>query len=277
MTGRWAPIGVFDSGFGGLTVVSALQRLLPSEHIIYLGDSARQPYGARRLAEVRRMSLECLDELVGLGVKAIVIACNTASAAVLRDARERYQVPVIEVVGPASRMAASATKNHRVGVVCTEATRVAKAYEDAFAAAPHIDLVTKACPAFVGFVEAGVTSSPELVSVAEQYLTPLVEADIDTLILGCTHYPLISDVISGVMGERVALISSAETAAQELAECLLRWNLCRPASGGRSSHLFLTTGDIEHFERIGSRFLGLPVSGHNTATTGDAVFAAAGS
>ncbi|MYW50545.1 glutamate racemase [Streptomyces sp. SID8376] len=277
MTGRWAPIGVFDSGFGGLTVVSALQRLLPSEHIIYLGDSARQPYGARQLAEVRRMSLECLDQLVGFGVKAIVIACNTASAAVLRDARERYQVPIIEVVGPASRMAASTTMNYRVGVVCTEATRVSRAYEDAFAAAPHIDLITKACPPFVDFVEAGVTTGPELASVAEQYLTPLVEADIDTLILGCTHYPLLSDAIAGVMGEHVGLISSAETAAHELAACLQRLNLCRPTSGGRPSHLFLTTGDIEHFERIGSRFLGLPVPGHNTATAGEAVFAAAGS
>jgi glutamate racemase len=223
------------------------------------------------------MSLECLDQLVDFDVKAIVIACNTASAAVLRDARERYRVPVIEVVGPASRMAASTTKNCRVGVVCTEATRVSRAYEDAFAAAPHIDLITKACPPFVDFVEAGVTTGPELAAVAEQYLTPLVEADIDTLILGCTHYPLLSAPIAEVMGERVGLISSAETAAQELASCLRRLNVYRPASDGKPSHLFLTTGDIEHFEKIGSRFLGLPAPEHNTATVGGAVFASAGS
>ncbi|NMI56000.1 glutamate racemase [Streptomyces sp. RLB3-17] len=242
---------------------------------IYLGDSARQPYGPRQLADVRRMSLECLDQLVGFGVKAVVIACNTASAAVVRDARERYQVPVIEVVGSASRMAASATKNFRIGVVCTEATRVSRAYEDSFAAAPHINLITKACPPFVDFVEAGVTTGPELASVTQQYLTPLVEADIDTLILGCTHYPLISEAIAGVMGERVGLVSSAEAAAHDLAACLNRLDLCRPISAGRPSHLFLTTGDVEYFEDIGSRFLGLPFPGDGTGEASEAVFAAA--
>jgi glutamate racemase len=268
MTGSSAPIGVFDSGFGGLALVSAVQRLLPTENIVYLGDSARQPYGPRPLAEIREISLECLDRLVDDGVKALVIACNTASAA-----RERYRIPVIEVVGPASRTAAKATRNGRVGVVCTEATRVSRAYEDAFAAAPHIDLVIAACPPFVDFVEAGVTTGPELAAVVQRCLAPLVAAEVDTLILGCTHYSLISEAIAGAMGERVRLVSSAETAAEELAACLRRSNLCHPATEGQPSYLFQTTGDLGYFESIGSRLLGLPFRGRSAEAVSRAVFA----
>jgi len=157
-----SPIGIFDSGFGGLTVARAVIDQLPHESITYLGDTARQPYGPKPIAEVREYALECLDHLVDRGVKALVIACNSASAAVLRDARERYEVPVMEVILPATRRAVAATRNNHIGVISTRATADSKAYDDAFAAAPHVDLSTRVCPRFVEFVEAGITSGPEL-------------------------------------------------------------------------------------------------------------------
>jgi glutamate racemase len=199
-----APIGIFDSGFGGLTVARAVLDQLPHEPILYLGDTARQPYGPKPIAEVREYALECLDHLVEAGVKTLVIACNSASAAMLRDARERYDVPVVEVILPAARRAVAATRSQHVGVICTKATATSLAYDDAFAAAPQVDLLTQACPRFVDFVEAGVTSGPELLAAAHEYLDPLVEAGVDTLILGCTHYPLLTGVISYVMGDNVA-------------------------------------------------------------------------
>ena len=179
-----APIGIFDSGFGGLTVARAVIDQLPHEDIVYLGDTARAPYGEQPIADVREFALECLDHLMDQGVKMLVIACNSGSAAVLRDARERYPVPVVEVILPAARRAVAATRTGRVGVICTEATATSLAYDDAFAAAPQISLHTAACPRFVAFVEAGITGGPELLACAEQYLRPLQEADIDTLILG---------------------------------------------------------------------------------------------
>lgn len=169
-----APIGIFDSGFGGLTVTRAVLDQLPHEPVLYLGDTARQPYGPKPIAEVREYALECLDHLVEAGVKALVIACNSASAAMLRDARERYDVPVVEVILPAARRAVAATRSQHVGVICTQATATSLAYEDAFAAAPQVQLLTQPCPRFVDFVEAGVTSGPELLAAAHEYLDPLV-------------------------------------------------------------------------------------------------------
>ena len=164
----------------------------PHESVLYLGDTARQPYGPKPIGEVREYALECLDHLVDQGVKLLVIACNSASAAVLRDARERYPVPVVEVIYPATRRAVAASRTGRIGVICTRATAESMAYDDAFAAAPHVTLTTQACPRFVEFVEAGVTSGPELLGVAHEYLDPLTSEGIDTLILGCTHYPLLT-------------------------------------------------------------------------------------
>ena len=203
------PIGVFDSGFGGLTVLSSLVEQMPNEDFVYLGDTARAPYGPLSIAEVRANALEGLDHLVSFRVKALVIACNSASSAVLRDARERYDVPIVEVVLPAARKAAATTRNGKVGVICTAATATSRSYNDALAASP-VSLQTQVCPRFVELVEAGVTSGPEVVSIAEQDLTPLKEAGVDTLILGCTHYPLLSGVISYVMGDDVTLVSSAD-------------------------------------------------------------------
>ncbi len=255
VSGVDGPIGIFDSGFGGLTVARALVDLLPNEDIIYLGDTARAPYGPRPIAEVRRYALECMDRLVDHGVKALVIACNTASSAVLRDARERYDVPVTEVILPAARRAVQATRNHRVGVVCTAGTAASRSYDDAFAAAPHVALTTAPCPLFVEFVEAGVTGGPDLLAVARDYLRPLQDARIDTLILGCTHYPLLAGLFRYVLGDGVTLVSSADECAREtyatLTDAGLIHSVPRP-----SQRLFLTTGNAEIFAGVGRRLMG---------------------
>jgi glutamate racemase len=248
------PIGIFDSGFGGLTVARSVIDQLPHESILYVGDTARQPYGPKPIAEVREYALECLDHLVDQGVKALVIACNSASAAMLRDARERYDVPVVEVILPATRRAVAASRTGRIGVICTHATAESEAYDDAFAAAPHVSLFTRACPRFVDFVEQGVTAGDEILAAAHDYLDPLVSEGIDTLILGCTHYPLLTGVISYVMGDQVTLVSSAEESAKEVYRMLTRNGTMRVE--GEPSYTFLTTGNPGEFETIGQRFLG---------------------
>jgi glutamate racemase len=249
-----APVGIFDSGFGGLTVARSVIDQLPHESLVYLGDTARQPYGPKPIGEVREYALECLDHLVAEGVKALVIACNSASAAMLRDARERYDVPVVEVILPATRRAVAATHNGRIGVICTRATADSLAYDDAFAAAPQVVLSTRACPRFVEFVEAGVTGGDELLAVAHEYLDPLVAEGVDTLILGCTHYPHLTGIISYVMGDGITLVSSAEECAKDLYKLLTTGGLMR--SGGDATYRFLTTGAPGDFESIGRRFLG---------------------
>ena len=216
-----APIGIFDSGVGGLTVARAVRDQLPGESILYVGDTAHSPYGPKPIADVRRYSLEVLDFLVDQGVKLLVIACNTASSAMLRDARERYDVPVVEVIQPAVRRAVAATKTGRVGVIGTAGTINSRAYEDAFAAAPDLELFSQACPRFVEFVEAGVTSGPELLDVAAEYLQPLRDAQVDTLVLGCTHYPFLKGAISYVMGEGVTLVSSDTETANDVYRVLV--------------------------------------------------------
>ncbi|MGH3331557.1 MAG: glutamate racemase [Nocardioidaceae bacterium] len=251
-----APIGIFDSGFGGLTVARAVIDQLPHEPVLYLGDTARQPYGQKPIGEVREYALECLDHLVDQGVKALVIACNSASAAVLRDARERYPVPVVEVIFPATRRAVAASRTGQIGVICTRATAESLAYDDAFAAAPHVSLHTQACPRFVEFVEDGVTSGDELIKVAHEYLDPLISHGIDTLVLGCTHYPLLTGVVSYVMGDQVTLVSSAEETAKDVYKLLVRHGLERDPDLGPPEHRFLTTGTPAEFEQIGRRFLG---------------------
>jgi glutamate racemase len=256
-----APIGIFDSGFGGLTVARAVIDQLPGEPVCYVGDTARQPYGLKPIADVRKYALECLDHLVERGVKLLVIACNSASAAVLRDARERYAVPVVEVIQPAVRRAVAASRNHRVGVICTPATKTSLAYEDAFAAAPHMSLVTQACPRFVQFVEDGVTMGEELLGVAHEYLDPVAAAGVDTLILGCTHYPLLTGVISYVMGDEVTLVSSAEETAKDVYHVLARHGLQRDAGLPEPEHRFLTTGEPLEFKQLAHRFLGPEVGG----------------
>ncbi|TDD65239.1 glutamate racemase [Actinomadura rubrisoli] len=265
-----SPIGVFDSGFGGLTVARAILDQLPNEPIVYLGDSARQPYGPRPIAEVRAYALEMLDQLVDEGVKMLVIACNSASSAMLRDARERYDIPVVEVINPATRRAARATANGRVGLIATEATVNSRAYEDAFAAAPHIELVSAACPRFVEFVESGVTMSEELLEAARGYLRPIADAGCDTLILGCTHYPLLTGVISYVVGDGVTLVSSADETAKDVYRVLHDRGLARAEAMPEPRHRFRATGDPDVFAALGRRFLG-PEIGSVETTPGKAL------
>lgn len=255
-----APIGIFDSGVGGLTVARAILDQLPNESTIYIGDTARGPYGPRSLAEVRDFSLETLDFLVSQGVKALVIACNTASAAMLRDARERYSIPVIEVIQPAVRRAVAATRTGRVGVIGTRATIDSKAYLDAFAAAPQLTIQSIACPLFVEFVERGETSGEAITKIAREYLQPMIDAKVDTLVLGCTHYPLLTGVISYVMGNGVSLVSSAEETAKDLYRVLVENSLLRAASDTPPAHKFLATGDAQAFELLARRFLGPEVT-----------------
>jgi glutamate racemase len=255
-----APIGIFDSGVGGLTVARAILDQLPNESTLYIGDTARGPYGPRPLAEVREVALETMDFLVSQGVKAIVIACNTASAAMLRDARERYSIPVIEVIQPAVRRAVAATRSGNVGVIGTRATIDSKAYVDAFAAAPQLHITSIACPLFVEFVERGETSGTEITKIAREYLAPVMEAEVDTLVLGCTHYPLLTGVISYVMGEGVTLVSSAEETAKDLYRTLVENGLLREQSTTPATHKFLATGDAKAFETLARRFLGPEVT-----------------
>lgn len=264
--GADAPIGIFDSGVGGLTVARAVLDQLPHEPILYVGDTARGPYGPLPIAEVRGYALDVMDHLVESGVKLLVIACNSASAAVLRDARERYSVPVVEVVHPAVRRAVRATRSGRVGVIGTRATITSRAYDDAFAAAPELVLTSQTCPRFVEFVEAGVTGGPELLAVAREYLEPLQAADIDTLVLGCTHYPLLTGVISYVMGDGVTLVSSAEETAKDVYRTLAEHALVRDADLAPPLHRFVATGDPAVFAGLGQRFLGPEIGAVEQAT-----------
>ena len=255
-----APIGVFDSGVGGLTVARAILDQLPHESILYIGDTLNSPYGSKPLAAVRAHALEVMDDLVDQGVKMLVIACNSASAAVLRDARERYTkrrgLPVVEVILPAARRAVAATRTGRIGVIGTRATIESRAYEDAFAVAPHLHLTTRACPRFVELVEAGITSGSEALAIAHEYLDPVREAGVDTLVLGCTHYPLLTAVIAYVMGDGVTLVSSAEETAKDVYRTLVANGLERSVADGPPEHRFLATGDTASFQQLAHRFLG---------------------
>ena len=251
-----APIGIFDSGVGGLTVARSVLDQLPNEPIIYVGDTENGPYGPLPLANVRSHALAVMDHLVDSGVKLLVIACNSASAAVLRDARERYSVPVVEVIHPAVRRAVHTTTTNVVGVIGTQATITSGAYADAFAANPRLTVVQQACPRFVEFVEQGITSGPELVQLAEIYLEPISEHNVDTLVLGCTHYPVLTALIQHVVGDGVTLVSSAEETAKDVYSVLTASGLLRDASLPAPTHQFLATGDPGSFAHLGRRFLG---------------------
>jgi glutamate racemase len=252
-----AGIGIFDSGVGGLTVARAVLDQLPAEPIVYVGDTAHSPYGPRPIAQVRQLALDVMDHLVDEGVKLLVIACNTASAAVLRDARERYApIPVVEVIQPAVRRAVAATRNNKIGVICTQATKTSKAYEDSFAAAAQIELTVAACPRFVEFAERGRTSGAEVLEVAAEYLKPIQDAGVDTVVLGCTHYPLLTGVIAHVLGDDVTLVSSADETAKDVYRVLVDSGLTRSAELPPPAHRFLATGDRQPFAAVGRRFLG---------------------
>ncbi|KAF2412543.1 glutamate racemase [Microbacterium sp. B35-04] len=263
-----APIGIFDSGVGGLTVARAVSAQLPQESILYIGDTARSPYGPKPIADVRRYALEVLDDLVAQGVKMLVIACNTASAAMLRDARERYDVPVVEVINPAVRTAMSTTRNGRVGVIGTAGTISSGAYQDMLGVNERLTVFAQACPRFVEFVEAGITGSPEVLAVAEEYLAPLRHAGVDTLVLGCTHYPFLEGAISYVMGPEVSLVSSdTETAKDVYRQLVSRDLLAGPDADPQ--HVYEATGaSADEFLRLAHRLMGREVSSVRLVQTG---------
>lgn len=260
-----APIGIFDSGVGGLTVAREVLDQLPHEEILYVGDTQNTPYGTKPIAKVRDLALSIMDDLVDQGVKMLVIACNTASSAVLHDARERYQsqagIPVVEVIRPAVSRAVCVTRNGKIGVIGTSATIDSKAYIDAFAAAPEIQVYQQACPRFVELVEAGITTGPEVFEATQQYLTPIKEAGVDTLILGCTHYPLLAGPISYQMGRGVNLVSSSQECAQDVYRTLVENDLARDPAIGAPHHQFRDTGGSQPFAALARRILGPQVSG----------------
>ncbi|WP_218957687.1 glutamate racemase [Actinomyces trachealis] len=251
---------MFDSGVGGLTVARAVLDLLPREEILYIGDTKHGPYGPRPIAEVRDLAIKVMDELVDAGVKLLVIACNTATAAVLHDARERYAVgrgvPVVEVIHPAARSAARVTRNGKVGVIATHGTVESGAYADALEAVPGIELVQQACPRFVELAEIGVTTGPQVLGVAEEYLASVKEAGVDTLVLGCTHYPLLLGPISYVMGQDVTLVTSSEETAKDTYRALAEADLLRSPGAPDPVHQFRATGNPEAFTALARRFLG---------------------
>jgi glutamate racemase len=265
VTDALAPIGVFDSGVGGLTVARAILDQLPDEDIVYVGDTGNGPYGGLTIPEIRAHALAIGDDLVDRGVKALVIACNSASSACLHDARERYDVPVVEVILPAVRRAVATTRNGHIGVIGTQATVASGAYQDAFAAARDTQVTAVACPRFVDFVERGITSGRQVLGLAEGYLEPLQRAGVDTLVLGCTHYPLLSGLIQLAMGETVTLVSSAEETAKELLRVLTELDLLHPHPDRRRSapprRVFEATGDPEAFRVLAARFLGPAITG----------------
>jgi glutamate racemase len=247
---------MFDSGLGGLTVARAVIDLLPHEDLIYFGDTARCPYGPRPPQEVRRFALEIMDTLAAEDVKLLVVACNSAASTALQEARHRYDIPVISVIEPGVKAALAATRNRRVGLIGTQATVASGAYDDALAATrANVKLISQACPRFVEFVEKGDTTSEELMRVAQEYLTPLKEQEVDTLILGCTHYPLLSGVISYVMGDGVVLVSSAEVTANEV-YAKLRDDELLNTSQAAPLHRFIASSDQAMFGELGTRFLG---------------------
>jgi glutamate racemase len=265
------PVGVFDSGVGGLTVLGEILRRSPFESTLYLGDNGRAPYGTRSDDEVRTFSRQALDILASHDVKAIVVACNTASAVALTEHRRRYAVPILGVIRPGATAAALATRSRRIGVIATPATVRSHAYFEAIKDEnPAVEVYEHATPALVPLVEAGELSGPRAEAVVADALAPLLgsrdadgefvfplppSARIDTLLLGCTHYPLLRQVIQAVVGPRIALVDSATATAAALSE-ILSINGLEAPDGGAGSHRQLTTGDVAAFRALATRLFG---------------------
>ena len=251
------PIGVFDSGVGGLTVVRTMIDLLPSESVLYYGDTARGPYGPLSRDEVRAFSREIADFLIAEGVKMIVVACNSASSAGVDHIREAFsEMPLIEVWGPTARAAVEATRNRTIGVIGTELTIASRMYEWAIRSTrENVQIYSEACPLFVEYIERGENTGPRIMALAEEYLAPLKEREVDTLILGCTHYPLLRAVVQHVMGRDVVLIESDKEVAIDVFAELTRRDAFRPRTQA-PEYRFICSGDPEGFRALGSRFLG---------------------
>ena len=263
-----APIGVFDSGMGGLTVVRELMSQLPHESIIYFGDTARVPYGPKSPDTVLRYSREITSYLRGEGIKALVIACNTATAHALPALREEFDLPIVGVIEPGARAAAAATRTKRVGVIGTAGTIKSGAYEkEIMKLLPDAEVTARACGLFVPLVEEGWVDSEPTRAIARNYLAPLVAADVDTLVLGCTHYPLMKTVIGNVVGREVRLIDSAHETARETAEVLSE-NGLENTSPNQARYRFIASDAPDTFLALGQRFLGSPIDRVETLTLG---------
>jgi glutamate racemase len=259
MNGR--PIGVFDSGVGGLTVFHALERALPAESLVYLGDTARVPYGTRSAETVVRYSVEAARFLCGHRIKLLVVACNTASSVALDPVAETSGVPVVGVILPGARRAVEVSRTGRIGVIGTRATIASGAYPAAIRALRReAEVLCRPCPLFVPLAEEGWTDGEIAAGVAERYLAPLREAGIDTLVLGCTHYPLLRATVGRAMGSGVELVDSAETVAREVRERLAREPALAAAAGAHAAHRFFVTDAPEPFRDVAERFLGRPVT-----------------
>lgn len=251
-----SPIAIFDSGVGGLTVMKEVISLLPGEDVIYFGDSYRCPYGPRPLAEVRDFAFEILEHLSALEVKLVIIACNTATAAALEEAQNHYQIPIIGVIEPGAHGAVQTSENRRIGVIATQGTVGSGTYErylKQFDAG--VEVISVACPGFVEFVEAGQVEGREVIALAKEYFKPLLAKSVDTVILGCTHYPLLADAIEEALGGGVKLISSAQETAREV-KAILRRRGHLNDTAREPRYRFLSTGDPDLFGQLGTRFLG---------------------
>ena len=254
------PIGVFDSGMGGLTVLHECLVTLPHEDFVYLGDAARLPYGSRPLEEIRRFASEIAGYLERQGVKLVVAACNSATAAALPDLQRELTVPVVGVLAPEAHAAVLATRNRKIGLLATEATVASGRYLDLVRSLDAgADVTSIACPRLVPLIEEDDAFGEELAEAVREYAAPLKEAGVDTVILGCTHYPLIRPILQRVFGRGVTLVFSAEETAREVAETLERKGI-ENEDDREGSYRFLTTGDPEPFRELGRRFLQLPIA-----------------
>lgn len=264
-----APIGIFDSGIGGLTVAHALFECVPHESTIYFGDTARVPYGPKSPATVRRYSLEILDWLLGQKVKAVVVACNTSSAHALETLQQQSRVPVIGVIEPGARAALeAATRGGPIGVIGTAGTVASGAYPRAIRNIdPAAEVTQVACPLFVPLVEEGWFNHPAAELIAKEYLRPLMTAGIDSLVLGCTHYPLLKPLLSRVLGDEVVLIDSADETARNVRTVLADLGL-EASPKSRADHRFVVSDDEQRFLDVGSRFVGERLTHVEVATLG---------
>ncbi|MCX5693433.1 MAG: glutamate racemase [Candidatus Omnitrophica bacterium] len=253
------PIGIFDSGVGGLTVVKQMFKKLPNEKIIYLGDTARVPYGTKSPETIKRFSIENADFLLKFNVKIIVVACNTASSTSMEELIKHVRVPVVGVIKPGARKAVTVTRNNRIGVIGTYTTIKSKAYvREIKNISPKIDIMSKPCPLFVPLVEEGWLREKATFAIAEKYLASFRRKGIDTLVLGCTHYPLLKQVIGKVMGKSVKIIDSASSVAEEVHAILMSMGELSD-SKKKPHHRFFATDAVEHFVRVGERFLGTKI------------------
>jgi glutamate racemase len=259
---RRDPIGVFDSGVGGLTVLHELLVALPAEDFLYLGDTARFPYGTRTPEELRAFALEIAETLLAAGAKLLVVACNSATSAALAQLEalgERRGIDVVGVVSPESQLAVEATRTGRIGLLATPATVASGAYERAVRAAdPHVTLVPVPCPDLAPIIQGGFPFDQRVVDTVREYVQPLREADVDTVVLGCTHYPLVAPMLQRMLGREVTLVSAGDAVARRVEHTLARRDLLSDGEG-EGGYRFQCTGDVETFRELGTRFLQMPL------------------